>query len=47
MALGKIDSLKDGRTAVKNSFPISIYEPDGDASWDEAYEEFKKYAKLK
>ena len=46
MALGKVADLKEARTAVKNSFPIQVYEPENGEEWDKAYEEFKKYAKL-
>ena len=46
MALSKVADLKEARTAVKNSFPINVYEPENNSEWDAAYEEFKKYAKL-
>lgn len=46
MALGKVKDLKEARTAVKNSFPIDVYEPENNEEWDAAYEEFKKYVKL-
>lgn len=46
MALGKIGSLTEARDLVKNSFPISIYKPEGEEDWDKAYEDFKKIAKL-
>ena len=46
MALSKVADLKQARKAVKNSFPISVYEPENNAEWDAAYEEFKKYAKM-
>ena len=46
MALSKLDSLKDARQVVKNSFPINVYEPQNNEEWDKAYEEFKKYVTL-
>lgn len=45
MAMGAIKDLKEGRQIVKNSFDITVYEPqDGDA-WDKAYEEWKRIIK--
>lgn len=46
MSLGKIESLKEGREIIKNSFPIKVYEPEESEKWNEAYESFKKYAKF-
>ena len=46
MALGKIDSLTDGRAIVKNSFPIKSYEPEDAEVWNKAYEDFKKIVTL-
>ncbi len=46
MALGKIDGLMEGRTIVKNSFPIKTYEPEDSDAWNAAYENYKKIVKL-
>lgn len=46
MALGKIESLTEGRGIVKNSFPINTYEPEDSEVWNKAYEDFKKIVKL-
>ena len=46
MALGKIDSLKDARGIIRDSFPIKVYEPQDSADWNKAYETFKTIASL-
>ncbi len=46
MALGKIDGLMEGRSIVKNSFPIKTYEPEDADTWNKAYEDYKKIVKL-
>lgn len=46
MALGKIKDLTEGRKIVKNSFPITTYEPEDSDVWNKAYEEYKKIVKL-
>ncbi len=40
MALGRIESLAEGRRIVRNAFDVGTYEPDGGAAWDEAYGRF-------
>jgi rhamnulokinase len=37
MALGQIDSLQAGRQIVRNSFGLSVFEPEDRSGWDEAY----------
>jgi rhamnulokinase len=40
VALGQCKDLREARQLVANSFPISVYEPDGDENWSAAYETF-------
>jgi rhamnulokinase len=40
MALGHIESLKDGRQIVRNSFVMATFEPAGGSEWDDAYDRF-------
>ncbi len=46
MALGKISSLTEARTIIRDSFPIKVYEPQDSDDWNAAYEKFKKIATL-
>ncbi len=46
MALGKISSLTEARTIIRDSFPIKVYEPQDSEEWNAAYEQFKKIASL-
>ncbi|MBR5156729.1 MAG: rhamnulokinase [Clostridia bacterium] len=46
MALGKISSLTEARTIIRDSFPIKVYEPQDSEEWNAAYEQFKKIATL-
>lgn len=46
MALGKISSLIEARTIIRDSFPIKVYEPQDSDDWNAAYEKFKKIASL-
>ena len=44
MSLGYIKNLQDARQVIINSFPVKEFLPGDDtATWDAAYEEFKKY----
>ncbi len=45
MAMGAIKDLKEGRQVVKNSFDITVYEPQDSEAWDKAYEEWKRIIK--
>ncbi len=45
MAMGAIKDLKEGRQVVKNSFDITVYEPQDSDAWDKAYEEWKRIIK--
>jgi rhamnulokinase len=42
MAMGAIKDLNEGRAAVRNSFDITVYEPQNSDAWDAAYEKWKK-----
>lgn len=42
MAMGAIKDLTEGRAAVRNSFDITVYEPQNSDAWDAAYEKWKK-----
>lgn len=44
--LGEIDSLAEGRNAVRNSVELETYRPEEPDVWAEAYEEFKEYKEL-
>ena len=46
MALGKVNGLAEGRSIVKNSFPINTYEPEDAKDWETAYEAYKKIVTL-
>lgn len=46
MALGEVKTLSDIRQVVRESFPITEYEPKDCEMWDEAYENFKKILKM-
>ncbi len=46
MALGKIKSLQEARTIIRNSFPIKVYEPQDTGLWNQAFEKFKTIASL-
>lgn len=46
MALGKIKSLQEARTIIRNSFPIKVYEPQDTELWNQAFEKFKTIASL-
>ncbi len=41
-ALGVLNSLKEVREVVKNSFEVKIYHPVAVAEWEKAFEKFKK-----
>lgn len=41
IALGDLKSVEEGRAIVRESFPLSIYEPRDTAAWDAAEERFK------
>jgi sugar (pentulose or hexulose) kinase len=40
IALGKINSLAEGRQVVTHSFDLETYEPRNHSQWDEAYQRF-------
>jgi rhamnulokinase len=40
LALGRINSLEEGRALIRHSFPLDIYEPRDRQVWDEAYPRF-------
>jgi len=40
LALGHISSLAEGRRIVRNSFPVSTFDPTDRSGWDEAYGRF-------
>ncbi|BBI31528.1 rhamnulokinase [Cohnella abietis] len=40
IASGKCQNLADARRLVKGSFPVTVYEPQIDVPWEEAYERF-------
>ena len=40
IALGEIDGLAEGRSLVRDSFDVDIYEPQNTAAWDEAYDRY-------
>ncbi len=40
LALGRINSLDEGRAIVKRSFPIEIYQPENIEAWAEVYQCF-------
>ncbi|WP_020617631.1 rhamnulokinase [Paenibacillus daejeonensis] len=40
MALGEIQSIRDARSIVRDSFPAALYEPQEPEVWDKAYAEF-------
>jgi rhamnulokinase len=42
LALGQIKSLREGRTLVRDSFPVETYEPQDTTAWNEAYGRFLK-----
>jgi rhamnulokinase len=42
MAAGQVEGLRGIRRVVKNSFPITVYEPQDTKQWDEACLMFKK-----
>lgn len=44
IALGKLKDLKEARELVRRSFPMVEYVPVDRGAWDEAYNEFRKYA---
>ncbi|MBE7022068.1 MAG: rhamnulokinase [Ruminococcaceae bacterium] len=46
MALDKIGNLAEARAIVRDSFPITYYEPKNQEEWDAAYATFKKYVTL-
>ena len=41
MASGRIASLAEGRSLVRESFPIRTFEPQGSEGWDEAFHRFQ------
>ena len=46
MALGKLKSLSEARAVIRDSFPITYYEPADSEGWDAAFAEFKKIVTL-
>lgn len=40
IALGHLDSISDGRTYIRNSFELKVFEPEYTRRWDSAYEKF-------
>ncbi|MBE7009933.1 MAG: rhamnulokinase [Ruminococcaceae bacterium] len=46
MALGKIENLQEARKIIRDSFPITYYEPADSEVWDAAYETYKQYVSL-
>jgi rhamnulokinase len=40
LALGRINSLSEGRELVRRSFPVETYEPVEGEGWTEAYGKF-------
>jgi rhamnulokinase len=42
MAMGQLKDLQELREVVRASFPIETYEPEGGATWREAFEIFKQ-----
>ena len=47
MALGKIDSLNKARQIIKDSFHVTTYQPEDCELWKEAYNSFKKIARIR
>ena len=41
LAMGEIDSLREGRDIVRRSFEMATYRPLDTAAWDAAYERFQ------
>ena len=41
MATGDVKSLADARRIIRNSFPVKLFTPSGDAFWQSAYERFR------
>jgi len=44
-ALGEVKDLKEIRQVVRNSIPLTVYEPANKDAWDKAYEEFLRVTK--
>jgi rhamnulokinase len=42
MGSGALASLDEGREMVRNSFPVTVVEPQACAGWEEAYQRFCK-----
>jgi len=42
LAMGYIPSLAEGRTIVRKSFEVAVFEPRDTSAWDEAYERYLK-----
>jgi rhamnulokinase len=42
MALGEIGSLREARQIIRNSFPVKVYVPEMQNSWNDAYAKFMK-----
>ena len=40
MALGHINSIREGRQIVRTSFDVETYEPQGGDEWQDAYDRF-------
>jgi rhamnulokinase len=40
MASGRIASVREGRTLVRESFPVRTFEPHAREGWDEAFQRF-------
>ncbi len=40
LALGKINSLQDGRAIVRQSFNVALFEPGSKQIWDDAYQRY-------
>ncbi|HVT87211.1 MAG TPA: rhamnulokinase family protein [Tepidisphaeraceae bacterium] len=42
MAVGKVKSLNEARTIVRNSFDVKIYKPRDSSKWESAYSRFRE-----
>ena len=46
MASGRIASVREGRTLVRESFPIRTFEPQATEGWDEAFHRFRSLGSM-
>jgi rhamnulokinase len=42
IAMGHLDSVQDMRRIVRNSFPVTEYQPEDKSVWNEAYDRFQR-----